>query len=175
MSTVTDLCTHECTFDCIRFWLHILQMSCKHIYYKYPLRNPKTFYTIPPFFSTSPSFLPLNCGSFPRISTELQQMPCGTIRLRQRSSACFRTLTQCKCLVLNTTPAPLKHQHQCAVSFVSRRTTAEKTLPRSHSAFAAQLCTGGIVGQEAEETRRWEKEKERGKCEEDRMTLHLLI
>lgn len=149
----------------MHIWLHqilaahfanVLQM---HISYKYLFHTPKPFCTIFPL-GTSPSFLPLDCGSFPRTSTKLRQMPSGIIRLRQPSSACLRSLTQCKCLVQNTTPAALKHQHHCAVSFVSRRTTAEKTIPHSHSPFAALLCTWGIVGQETEETIRWEKEQE---------------
>lgn len=71
MSTVTDLCTHECTFDCIRFWLHILQMSC--IFPPTICFIPQNHFVQYPPPGTSPSFLPLDCGSFPRISTDAER------------------------------------------------------------------------------------------------------
>lgn len=48
MSTVTDLCTRECTFDCIRFRLHILQMSCKCIFPTSVSYSKTILYSIPP-------------------------------------------------------------------------------------------------------------------------------
>lgn len=184
LSTATDLRTHERPSDCIRPMLHILQMSCKCIFpTNLCFRLQNHFVQRPPPLRTSPSFLPLGRGSFPRISTELRQMPSGIIRLRQPGSACRRSLTQCKCLVLNTTPAALERQHQraCLVCQQEKDCRGKRFLTHTRPSLLSsaheaswdrkQRRPGG-----GRRSRKGEKERgERGRHEEDRRTLHLLI
>lgn len=91
----------------------------------------------------------------------LPQHPDGTApdaeRHNQAAAAELSSLTQCKCLVRNTAPAAPQHQHQWAASFVSGRTTAEKsdsslTLARRRSALhTRRRRTGGRGDQEVGE------------------------
>lgn len=122
------------------------------ISYKYLFQTPKPGCTTSPL-RTSASFLPLERGSFPRISTQLRRMPSGIIRLRppantmqmscaEHDPGCPEASTPARCLVC-------QQENDCR----------EKRLLAHTRHFAAQLCTRGVVGQEAEETRRWEEEQ----------------